>query len=142
MTDIDPNDWPQAYRMMDAAPYWEALAEDRLTFQRCQDCADVVWPAHSHCPECGSRALAWEESSGRGRVYSWSTVYRGPTPVWESIAPYTVGFVEMVEGYFLFTQIEGDPEDIAVGDEVNVRYVQRGEQRLPVFARAAAESEQ
>ena len=140
MTDTELTDWPQPYRLMDAAPYWEALAEDRLTFQRCRDCEDVVWPAHSRCPECSSCALAWEESCGRGRVYSWSTVFRGPTPVWASIAPYTVGFVELDEGYFLFSQIEGDPDDLAVGDEVSVRYVQRGEQRIPVFARTAAES--
>ncbi|MYX42956.1 hypothetical protein GTW59_18080 [Streptomyces sp. SID89] len=127
------NDWPQPYRLMAAEPYWQALSEEQLTFQRCADCARAVWPVHTYCTHCGSAGLSWERSGGHGTVYSYSTILRGPTPVWAGIAPYTVGFVEMDEGYFLFTQIEGDPDDIEIGKEVTVRYVQRGEQKLPVF---------
>ncbi|GHB73346.1 hypothetical protein GCM10010377_74730 [Streptomyces viridiviolaceus] len=128
------NDWPQPYRLMDAQPYWEALADEQLTFQRCADCEQAVWPAHSVCTHCGSAGLSWEQSSGRGTIYSYSTILRGPTPVWSAIAPYTVGFVQMDEGYFLFTQIEGEPDGIEIGKEVSARFVQRGEQKLPVFA--------
>ncbi|NEW28736.1 Zn-ribbon domain-containing OB-fold protein [Nocardia cyriacigeorgica] len=131
-----PNDWPQPYRLLDAAPYWAALDERRLTFQRCAGCAEAVWPAHSYCPYCSSPELAWEESAGRGTVYSFSTVMRGPTPVWASITPYTVGFVQMAEGYLLFAQIEGDPESIAIDQDVTVRFVERGAQTIPVFTAA------
>ncbi|MGV9423310.1 Zn-ribbon domain-containing OB-fold protein [Streptomyces sp. NPDC003656] len=142
MTDAKAlNDWPQPYRLMDAQPYWEALAEERLTFQRCADCAQAVWPAHSSCTHCGSAELSWERSSGHGTIYSYSTIMRGPTPVWSAIAPYTVGFVQLDEGYFLFTQIEGEPDDIEIGKEVSVRFVQRGEQKLPVFARVTSDLE-
>jgi uncharacterized OB-fold protein len=119
---------------MDAAPYWVALSEDRLTYQRCDDCAKSVWPPHSFCTHCGSKSLEWKLSSGRGNVYSYSTIMRGPTPVWAAIVPYTVGFVEMDEGYHLFSQIEGEPGAMAIGQRVSVRFVQRGEQKLPVFA--------
>lgn len=128
------NDWPQPYRLLDAEPYWAALAEERLTFQRCADCTRAVWPAHSHCPHCLSSALSWAESSGRGTIYSYSTIMRGPTPVWAAIVPYTVGFVELAEGYFLFAQLDGDPAELTVGQAVEVHFVQRGEQQLPVFA--------
>ncbi|MGW4298909.1 Zn-ribbon domain-containing OB-fold protein [Streptomyces sp. NPDC004376] len=142
MTDAKAlNDWPQPYRLMDAQPYWEALSEERLTFQRCADCAQAVWPAHSSCTHCGSAELSWERSSGHGTIYSYSTIMRGPTPVWSAIAPYTVGFVQLDEGYFLFTQIEGEPDDIEIGKEVSVRFVQRGEQKLPVFARVTSDLE-
>lgn len=128
--------WPQPYRLPDAEPYWAALEQQRLTYQRCGDCAQAVWPAHSHCPHCGSRALAWQTSSGRGTVYSFSTVARGPTPKWASIVPYTVGFVAMEEGFYLFTQIDGSPESMRVGNPVNVRFERRGKQVLPVFVLA------
>ncbi|MGW4444121.1 Zn-ribbon domain-containing OB-fold protein [Streptomyces sp. NPDC004682] len=142
MTDAKAlNDWPQPYRLMDAQPYWEALSEERLTFQRCADCAQAVWPAHSSCTHCGSAELSWERSSGHGTIYSYSTIMRGPTPVWSAVAPYTVGFVQLDEGYFLFTQIEGEPDDIEIGKEVSVRFVQRGEQKLPVFARVTSDLE-
>ena len=58
---------------------------------------------------------------------------RGPTPVWVSVAPYTVGFVQLEEGYYLFTQIDGKPEELQVGKRVEVRFVQRGAQKLPIF---------
>ncbi|MFD5121946.1 Zn-ribbon domain-containing OB-fold protein [Streptomyces sp. NPDC058385] len=142
MTDAKAlNDWPQPYRLMDAEPYWQALSDEQLTFQRCADCEQAVWPAHSLCTHCGSPELSWEQSGGRGTIYSFSTIMRGPTPVWSGIAPYTVGFVQLDEGYYLFTQIEGDPADIGIGKEVSVRFVQRGEQKLPVFARVASDVE-
>ncbi|NIE64415.1 OB-fold domain-containing protein [Burkholderia sp. Ax-1719] len=137
MTDTHSlNSWPQPYRLPDAAPYWAALSEDRLTYQHCNDCAQAVWPAHSFCTHCGSRSLDWRQSSGGGSVWSFSTVMRGPTPVWAAIVPYTVGFIQMDEGYFLFSQIEADPEAIAIGQRVTVRFTQRGEQKLPLFVPA------
>lgn len=126
--------WPQPYRLVNAEPYWAELMEHRLTYQRCGSCNEVVWPAHYLCPECSADNLHWERSSGKGRVYSWSTIFRGPTPVWASVAPYTVGFVEMAEGYFLFAQLDAEPGTVEAGAPVEVRYIVRGEQVLPVFA--------
>lgn len=131
-----PSGWPQPYRLPDAEPYWAGLEQQQLKFQRCGDCAQAVWPAHSHCPHCGSRTLNWERSSGRGTLYSFSTVMRGPTPVWASITPYTVGFVELEEGYYLFTQIEGRPEAMQIGKPVSLRFEPRGAQTLPIFVLA------
>ncbi len=129
----DPSGWPQPYRLMDAAPYWAALQEERLTFQKCDDCAEAVWPPHKYCPTCHSEALTWQESVGRGTIYSFSVVHRAPTPVWAAITPYTVGFVLMDDGYALFGQIEGDPGQIAIDKRVTVGFLRRGEQKLPVF---------
>jgi uncharacterized protein len=137
MTDTHTlNSWPQPYRLPDAEPYWAALSEGRLTYQHCNDCTQAVWPAHSFCTHCGSRSLDWRQSSGQGAVWSYSTIMRGPTPVWAGIVPYTVGFIQMDEGYFLFSQIDADPETIAIGQRVAVRFAQRGEQTLPLFAPA------
>ncbi|WP_175867206.1 Zn-ribbon domain-containing OB-fold protein [Burkholderia contaminans] len=128
-----PNSWPQPYRLLDAQPYWDALADEKLTYQRCTACRESVWPAHSFCTHCGAKSLDWAQSSGRGEIYSFSTITRGPTPVWAGIVPYTVGFIRMDEGYFLFSQIDEAPEAIRIGQRVEVRFVQRGEQKLPVF---------
>jgi uncharacterized OB-fold protein len=127
--------WPQPYPQLDAEPYWAALQERRLTYQHCTACEQAVWPAHSFCPHCGAQRqrLQWRESSGRGTVYSHSTVMRGATPAWAAIAPYTVGFIEMAEGYYLFSQINSRPEDIRIGQHVQVQFLQRGRQILPVF---------
>ena len=135
MSDV-VHDWPQPYRLLDAEPYWVALTGHRLTFQRCGSCRDAVWPAHWFCPHCGAGDLAWEESAGRGTVWSFSTVVRAPTPVFAGIAPYTVGFVRLDEGYHLFAQIDADPDAVAIDMPVEVRFERRGDQVLPVFAPA------
>ncbi|WP_025776887.1 Zn-ribbon domain-containing OB-fold protein [Brevibacterium sp. VCM10] len=135
------DEWPRPYDQLDARPYWAALNEDRLTYQRCGWCGQSVWPAKSRCPYCASGELDWTESSGRGTVYSYSTVMRGATPRWASIAPYVVGFVEMDEGYLLFTQFSVAEEELSIGDAVEVDYIQRGAQRLPVFAPATVKRE-
>jgi uncharacterized OB-fold protein len=127
-------DWPQPYRQLDAEPYWQALQQEQLVFQRCAECKEAVWPAHSFCPHCSKRALVWEVSRGRGKVYSHSTITRGPSTIWASVVPYTLGFVELDEGYYLFTQIDGIPEEVKIGKAVEVRFIRRGEQMLPVFA--------
>lgn len=129
--------WPQPYRLPDAEPYWAGLEQEQLKYQRCADCALAVWPAHSHCPHCGSRSLDWQVSKGLGTIYSFSTVARGPTPVWASLVPYTVGFVALEEGYYLFTQLDGAPEAMQVGSPVTVRFERRGEQMLPIFVLAS-----
>lgn len=126
--------WPQPYQLLDARPYWEGLGAGLLKYQRCGGCGQAVWPAHSFCPHCSDERLTWEVSAGRGKLYSFSTVMRGPTPAFAAIAPYTVGFVEMDEGYFLFTQVEGAPEAMRIGGEVRARMIERGGQVLPVFA--------
>ncbi len=136
MIEIHTTDgWPQPYPQLDAGPYWAALRKQRLTYQRCKACDHAVWPAHSFCPHCDAdnEQLEWSDSSGQGAVYSFSTVMRGPTPVWAAITPYTVGFITLAEGYNLFSQINGRPEDVYIGRSVHVRYVHRGAHTLPVF---------
>ena len=46
-----------------------------LHFQRCGDCGALLGYPRVLCPGCGSRALEWEESAGRGTVYSATVVH-------------------------------------------------------------------
>ncbi|MFT3660479.1 MAG: OB-fold domain-containing protein [Gordonia sp. (in: high G+C Gram-positive bacteria)] len=133
MATENPTDWPQPYPLMDAEPYWAALADERITFQRCDACGETLWPARKFCVRCDSTDLTWHDAAGTGEVWSHSTVMRGPTPTWQAIAPYTVGFIAMDEGYQLFAQIDEPADEIAIGRRVRARFVQRGEATLPVF---------
>ena len=50
-------------------------APSPLHFQRCGGCGTAVHPPRVLCPRCGGRDLAWEESEGRGTVYSATVVH-------------------------------------------------------------------
>jgi uncharacterized OB-fold protein len=88
---------------------------------------------HRLCWRCHSRELIWEVSTGRGRLYSWTIVWRPQTPEFE--VPYAVAIVDLVEGCQLISGIVGcAPEDLVVGMELAVEFHPNSDHlRLPYF---------
>lgn len=92
------------------APYWQALADGRLVYQRCRGCGNRWLPARAECPRCLAPEHEWVHASGRGRLVSW-VVYR--VAYHESLRdrlPYNVAIVELEEGPRLITSIPGHPD--------------------------------
>jgi uncharacterized protein len=50
-------------------------APSPLHFQRCGGCRALLAYPRALCPSCGARDLRWEESAGKGTVYSATTVH-------------------------------------------------------------------
>lgn len=125
--------FPQPRVTQDALPYWEGVRQKKLLFQRCPACHGAIFPPRSICPMCDAGAAPqWEQSKGEGEIYSFSVVHRPPSAVWKAHAPYTIGLVRLDEDYFLFTEIEGKPEDMAVGKRVTLTFPER-DVPLPAF---------
>jgi len=114
-------------------PFWDACKEGRLTVQQCGDCGAYTFIPQPCCGACTSEKLAWVESSGRGTLYSYSTVYRPQQPVFET--PYTVVVVEMEEGYHMLSNLIGvEPEDVEIGASLEVFFEEKSEEiTLPYF---------
>lgn len=77
--------------------FYAFLALGELRFQRCGACGVWRHPPRARCRSCGSAEVRWEPSSGRGRVFSWSTVHQAIHPAFTDV-PYSVVVVEMDEG--------------------------------------------
>lgn len=104
-----------------SAPYWEGCARGELRYQRCADCQLVIADAARVCWRCHGRDLRWEVSQGRGRLYSWTIVWRPQTPEFE--VPYAVALVDVDEGFTIVSSIVGcTPEDLAEGMELAVEF--------------------
>jgi len=73
------------------------LKEGRLMGSVCKGCGLTSFPPRADCPECLSGEFSYKEWSGRGRLYSFSTITAAPTG-FEAHAPYRVGLVELEEG--------------------------------------------
>jgi uncharacterized OB-fold protein len=118
----------------ETAGYWAGVERGELVIKRCTQCGDHLYPRRIFCPRCGNDGLEWVPASGKGVVYSYSTIYRAPDrslPV-----PYTNGIVALEEGVYLFGRLTGKPdEEFAIGDSVEVEFasVVPGQPRLPVF---------
>jgi uncharacterized OB-fold protein len=79
----------------DTAGFWEAAGRGALTVLVCTACDDVVHLPRPLCSRCGSQELRWTEVSGRGHLYSYTTVRHQVHPGFPT--PYTVILVGLEE---------------------------------------------
>lgn len=100
-------------------PFWAACADHRLTVQKCGDCGELGFIPQAFCRQCLSEGLSWVDSSGVGRIYSYTVVWRPQTPAFD--VPYVVAIVDMDDGYHMLSNItDCEPDDVAVGMLVEV----------------------
>ncbi|MEO8442208.1 MAG: zinc ribbon domain-containing protein, partial [Betaproteobacteria bacterium] len=71
-------------------PYWEAARGERLVIPRCDDCGKFHFYPRTLCPQCSSPRLQWTQVSGAGEVYSFTVIYRAPSPAFATAVPYVV----------------------------------------------------
>jgi uncharacterized protein len=121
----------------DAERYWAGAREGKLCLQRCLRCREFRFPPGYSCRKCGSTEADWVNVSGRGTIYSFTIIHRGPTPEFARIAPYTLALVELEEGPRMMTHIITErPEEIAIGDRVSVVFEERADGvMVPQFRR-------
>ena len=101
--------------------YWESLRAQGFSLPQCQACKAFHFYLRPACPACGSLDIQAVVTSGRGNVYSFSIVYRAPSPEFEKDVPYVVAIVATDEGPHLMTRlIKVKPEEVTVGMRVMV----------------------
>lgn len=90
---------------MEISRHWR-LRKQRyaLMGEICPHCDARLFPPRDVCPECGKEAKALFQFSGRGEVYSYTTVYEPPAG-YEEYAPYTVALVKLEEGPIVTAQL-------------------------------------
>ena len=107
---------------------------ERFTLPRCEDCGRFHFYPKPVCPHCQGPRLAWAEASGRGEVYSHSTVHRAPSAAFKDEVPYVIAIVKTDEGPHLLSRVVGTPpENVRIGMRVKVRPEQRGDEVLFMF---------
>ncbi len=136
---------------MEVSRHWR-LRKQRyaLIGEICPHCEAKLFPPRDVCPECGQEARTPYQFSGRGEVYSYTTIYEPPAG-YEENAPYTVALVKLEEGPIVTAQLTdlGD-EPVRIGTPVEMvtrRLRQDGDERgmivygykfRPVLVRQAA----
>jgi len=118
------------------APYWRALDEGRLTYQRCPACAHAWLPARTECPRCLASGPQWQDASGHGRLVSWVVYHHAYHPYFAERLPYNVAVVELREGPRLTTNIVAGPTRLAIDMPVQLVIEREAGVALPRFAPA------
>lgn len=90
---------------MEVSRHWR-LRQQRygMTGEVCPHCDSKIFPPRDVCPDCGHDARTLYDFSGRGTLYSFTTVTDAPNG-FESYAPYTVALVELEEGPMVTAQL-------------------------------------
>lgn len=119
-------------------PFWDALNEGRLMVAQCGSCRKVHYYPRPMCPSCWSEDVSLVEVTGRGTLYTWSTVYVNDLPPFNTKVPYVAAQVDLEEGVRLTTMVvDVAPHDLQIGMKLQVRFEAISDDvTIPVFAPA------
>ena len=109
---------------MEIPRHWR-LKQQRygLIGEVCPHCDAKIFPPRDVCPDCGGEAKTAFAFSGRGEVYSHTTIYQAPTG-YDETTPYTVALVKLVEGPLItaqLTDLGNQPVEIGMPVEMVTR---------------------
>jgi len=96
-----------------------------LVGEVCPHCNAKLFPPRDVCPECGQDARTPYQFSGKGEIYSYTTIYEPPAG-FEEYTPYTVALVKLEEGPIVTAQLTdvGDrPIEIGMPVEMVTRKI-------------------
>jgi len=96
--------------------FFAAAREGRFVLRWCDDCGRTHWYPRAVCPHCFGTRTSWRDASGRGTVYSFSTMLRVE-------APYTLAYVTLEEGPTMMSNLVGAaPDAWRIGMAVKLRF--------------------
>jgi uncharacterized OB-fold protein len=97
-------------------PFWDALRDERVDLQRCDDCGRWVYYPRSRCPTCLSARLTWTTVEGKGSVYTFTVAEQATAPPFADEVPQLLAIVELDEGVRMSTTLVGvRPDMVDIG---------------------------
>lgn len=114
--------------------FWTSGEDGTLRVQGCEDCDTLVHPPTPICPSCRSLDRRVVDVSGKATVIGFTVNHHQWLPGFDP--PYVIANVALAEdpSVRLTTNIVGcDPDDVAIGQIVEVSFEQHDDVWLPVF---------
>jgi acetyl-CoA acetyltransferase/uncharacterized OB-fold protein len=121
--------------------FWTSGADGTLRFQECQACHALIHPPAPVCRYCRSREIGVRDVSGKAALAGFTVNHRFSVPGMP--APYVIAQVAIAEDprVRLTTNIvDSDPDQLELGQQVEVVFEQIEDVWLPLF-RVADEAE-
>jgi uncharacterized OB-fold protein len=106
---------------MEISRHWR-LQQQRygLVGEVCPHCEEKIFPPRDVCPNCAQEAKTPYVFSGKGEVYSYTTIY-DPPEGYEGNAPYTVALIKLEEGPLITAQLtDVDNGKVEIGTPVEM----------------------
>ena len=117
-------------------PYWDALSNGVLKYQRCDACNNAWLPVRRECPSCLGAAWQWQDAKGGAKLISWVVYHTAFHPAFKDRLPYNVAVVELDEGPRLISNVIGvaDPETLKIDQRLRLVVEKEGSTSVARFA--------
>jgi acetyl-CoA acetyltransferase/uncharacterized OB-fold protein len=119
--------------------FWTSGADGTLRIQGCDDCGQLVHPPVPICPYCRSRSSKPTAVSGRGTIVGYTVNAHRWLPDFDP--PYVIANIALAEDarvHLTTNIVGGDPDDVQIGQEVRVTFLQQEDVWLPLFERTGS----
>ncbi|HXQ48103.1 MAG TPA: Zn-ribbon domain-containing OB-fold protein [Caulobacteraceae bacterium] len=108
---------------LETRAFWDAASGGVLMLGKCGDCGRLHYYPRPMCPYCWSENVTLTPASGRGVIYTYSTVYVNDLPPFRERLPYVAAQVDLEEGLRITTNIVDCPaKDLSIGLPVTARF--------------------
>lgn len=114
--------------------FWTGGLSGELRIVQCDDCQKYTHPPTPRCGYCYSKKVAPQPVSGRGHIYTFTINRQSWQP--DLKVPYVIAIVQLEEqeDLRLMTNIiDTDVDDVAINQNVEVAFEERGDVAVPVF---------
>ncbi|HET9877629.1 MAG TPA: OB-fold domain-containing protein, partial [Mycobacterium sp.] len=122
--------------------FWTSGADGTLRLQECRDCAALIHPPQPVCRYCRGQRVGVRELSGRATLAGFTINHRFSLPGLP--APYVVAQVAISEDprvRLTTNVVDCDPDQLELGQQLEVVFEHIEDVWLPLFRPAAAPSE-
>jgi len=101
---------PMEWGLVDASPntefYWSRLKSEKRVYLRCcNECGTMQHARRVVCQKCYGAEFTWIASSGKGSIYTKSTIEYANDLDLKLVVPYSLGIVLLDEQVPIFTRI-------------------------------------
>ena len=101
--------------------YLNSLINGKIIGSKCKRCGNLMIPLKPICSSCGSFDVEEFESTGKGKIRSFTIIYVAPKS-FEDKVPYIVALIQLDEGGSIMGRLVGvspnKPENIKIGSKV------------------------
>ncbi len=114
-----PGDKPRPLPIEPTKPFWDALADHKITIPRCDRCSTWVWYPRPRCQSCLSDQLSWTTVDGAGTIHTYTVTRQPIHPAFADETPQIQAIVELGIGVRMTTTlVEVEPEAVEIGAAV------------------------
>jgi uncharacterized OB-fold protein len=123
VADAKPYRLPLPHAAGRAAEFYEFCKRHELRFQRCTGCGAWRHVPRDMCAKCGSFEWEWARSSGKGKLFSWTTAIQPMMPQFKDLVPYSPAIVELEEGVRIVSWLtDVKPDELTLGMPLEVTF--------------------